>query len=355
MCSQAGGTIGHAVGHTASGLWNKAKGFASTAAQNIGSQLEGFAEGGEVHHCSTGMPHDENCPHFADGGTVQDNTQFAQDPGLAVDHAILQNGLLHTLTKTGRTKSDEPGRASSEFIESAKKGKKKLAGHAKSLLDPKAEPIKSNPEEVDGLEKHLNELRMNPHLAENVGGDLGDNLPDHQVHLAAKLASVMNHFDSIRPASSQGGPLDKINPPSQKEMAHYRRQLEVAQNPALVYQKAKQAMLQPGDMNTLQSIYPKLHDSMVSQAGDAVVDAKSEGKELPKHAKRGLGQLMSQNLGFVHTPLAMQFIIQANSSVPPQGPGKSKGKATNKAVDESNKTAQLEATPLQSRQLDKRD
>lgn len=339
---------------TAGRIWEKAKGFATTAAQNIGSQLEGYAEGGEVSHCESCQPHLPDCEHFADGGTVEENTQFAQDPALSLDHAILENGLLHTLTKTGHSRSKDPARTSTDFIDSAKRGRNKLDSHAKALLDPRAEPINSNDDDVDALEKHLEDLRMNPQLAQNVGGDLGDSLPDHQVHLAGKLASVMNHFDSIKPKSAQGAPLDKITPPSKKELAHYRRQLAVAQNPALVYQKAKQAMLQPSDMATLQNIYPKLHQSMVSKAGDAVVDAKSQGMELPKHAKRGLGTLMQQNLGFVHTPAAMQAIIQANASVQSGQRGGSKGKATNKAVDESNKTAELEATPLQARQLDKK-
>lgn len=345
---------GGGLGATAGRLWEKAKGFASTAAQNIGSQLEGYAEGGEVHYCSHGMVHEEDCEHFANGGEVAENTQFAQDPGMAVDHAILANGLLHTLTKTGHSRSEDPAKIPTDFMDSAKRGRKKLDGHAKALLDPKADPIESNPDDVDGLAKHLDEIRANPSLAENVGGDLGNSLPDHQVHLAGKLASVMNYFDAIKPKSAQGAPLDKIMPPSQKEQMHYRRQLEVAQNPALVYQKAKQAMLQPGDMNTLQSIYPKLHQSMVGKAGDAIVDAKSQGMELPKHAKRGLGTLMSQNLGFTHTPAAMQAIIQANAPTPSGQQGGGKHKATNKAVDESNKTADLEATPLQARLLDRK-
>ena len=236
-------------------------------------------------------------------------------------------------------------------MEAAKRGRKALDGHAKNLLNPKAEPIEPNKDDADALGAHLDAIQMNPSLAENVGGNLGDSLPDHQLQLAGKLASTLNYFSSIKPKSAQGASLDKVMPPSQKEMHHYRRQLEVAQNPALVYQRAKEAQLQPGDLNTLQSVYPKLHQQMVNKAGDAIVDHKTQGLELPKHAKHGLGMLMQQNLGFCQTPAAMQAIISANA--PSEPPRKDKGTPA-KAVDESNKQAQIEATADQSRRLDRK-
>jgi superoxide dismutase len=118
-----------------------------------------------------------------------------------------------------------------------------------------------------------------------------------------------------------------------------------------VYQRAKEAQLQPGDLNTLQNVYPKLHQQMVNKAGDAIVDHKTQGLELPKHARRGLGMLMQQNLGFCQTPTAMQAIISANA--PSEPPRKDKGTPA-KAVDESNKQAQIEATADQSRRLDRK-
>lgn len=357
-CECGGGGAGHAVARTASNLWSKAKGFTSTAAQNIGSQLEGYAEGGEVHYCTHGMPHEEGCDHFADGGTVRENLEFAQDPSLALDHAILANGLHHTLTKTGHSRSEDPGKIPSEFLSAVRRGKKSLEAHAKSALNPDAQPMKSNGDDVAALEKHIEDLRTNPHLAENVGGELGNAFPNHHVQLAGKLAAVMNHFDSIRPKSAQGAPLDNVMPSSKKEMVNYRRQLEIAQNPALIYERAKHAVLQPSDLATIQNIYPKLHQAMVNKAGEAIVDHKSQGKDLSKNAKHGLSILMGQNLGFSQTPVAMQAIIQANApSQPPTRKqlGGSQNKPTEKAVTESNKTAQLEATADQARQFSRKE
>lgn len=341
-CKCGGGGLGAVAGR-----------FVERAASHFGSmaQGEGYAHGGEVHHCLTGMPHMESCEHFAKGGGVHENQQFASDPAMALDHMILEKGLHHALTKTGHSKAKHQG---AEFLEHANAGRKKLDNHAKNLLNPDAEPITANADETKALGDHLDSLQMNPSSALAVGGSLGDSFPDHQLHLAEKLARASNYFDSIKPFANHGAPLDKIMPPSQKEKAHYARQLAIAQNPALVYQKAKEAMLQPSDIDTLQAIYPKLHQAMVNKAGDAVVDHKAQGLELPKHAKHGLSVLMQQNLSFIQTPLAMQAIMQANAPEhPAAAPGKPAARARNKAVDESNKQAQLEATSDQKRLLEK--
>lgn len=317
-----------------------------------GFASETLAHGGEVHYCADGLPHNEDCAHFASGGEVADNQQFAQDPAMALDHVILEKGLHHVLTKTGHARVKHHG---AEFLDNARRGKKSLDTHAKNLLNPKAEPIMANADDTKALGEHLESLRMNPASAQDVGGSLGDALPDHQLHLAEKLARASNYFSAIKPFAGHGGSLDKIMPPSKKEQSHYERQLAVAQNPALVYQRAKEAQLQPSDMDTLEAVYPKLHQAMVAKAGDAVVDHKAQGLELPKHAKRGLSTLMKQDLGFLQTPLAMQAIIHANTPENAQAaPGKPAQKARNKAVDESNKQAQLEATPDQARTLDRK-
>jgi hypothetical protein len=345
-CRCGGGGVGALAGR----FYEKAKNFASGVAESYGSSsaYEGFSSGGSVHYCTSGMPHDETCPHYADGGAVAENQQFAQDPGLSLDHAILERGLLHVLTKTGKSRSENPGKVAEDYMDAAKRGRKQLDNHAKNLLNPDAEPIVPNREDAEALGSHLEALQQNPAAAESVGGELGNAFPDHQVQLAGKLASVLNHFQAIKPPSSQGAPLDKINAPTPREQANYKRQLEIAQNPAMVYQRAKHAMLQPQDMATLQAVYPRLHAAMVNKARDAVVEHKSQGMELPRHVKHGLSQLMGQDLGFLQTPAAAQAIIAANAPMQPPGGG-AQHKATNKAIDESNQQAQLEATADQAR------
>lgn len=347
-CKCGGGGLRASAGRT----WEKVKGVASSVAETYGASgaSEGYANGGEVHHCSTLMPHDELCEHFANGGQVQENQQFAQDPALSLDHAIIAKGLHHVLSKSGHTRSQDHGR---DFMEAAKYGRKAIDAHAKNLFND-SEYAKSNDDDVAALENHLEEIQMNPKLAEDIGGSLGDNLPDHHLQMAGKLASILNYFSAIKPKAAQGAPLDNVMPPSQKERAHYKRQLAVAQNPALIYEKAKRGMLQPGDLHTMQAIYPKLNHAMVNAAGDAIVDAKHNGVELPKNAKQGVGMLMGQSLSFMQTPAAMQAIIAANAPEQQQGRkqlGGSQNKPTDLGVRESNKQAQIEATQSQERKL----
>jgi hypothetical protein len=348
-CACGGGGLKASAGRA----WEKAKGFASRVVENYGASgaAEGYAEGGEVHHCESCQPHLDACEHFASGGQVADQHKFAEDPSLSVDHAILGQGLAHTLAKAGRTRSKDHTR---DFMEAAKRGRGALDTHAKALLNHKADPVPHDKNGTELLESHIEALRMNPSLAEELGGGIGDGLPDHQMQLVGKLASVMSYFDALKPHASQGGPLDKVVPPSKREMARYKRKLAIAENPALIYEKAKNATLHPGDIEIVKTIYPKLYQEMCERAADEIVNAKTEGRELSRREKHGLGILMGQDLGFIHTPEAMQAIMKANAASPiPQRKqlGGNQNKPNDTGVRESNKQAQLEATQSQEREL----
>src|SRR5665213_2708296 len=66
-----------------------------------------YAKGGQVHFCSTISPHHEDFEHYAEGGQVEANQEFEQNPDLSLDHSIVAHGLLHLLTKTGHSRSED--------------------------------------------------------------------------------------------------------------------------------------------------------------------------------------------------------------------------------------------------------
>lgn len=216
--------------------------------------------------------------------------------------------------------------------------------------------IKPDIDAREKLKEHLDQLRLNPEQLINVGGNLGNVLPNHAVALAARAATALNYLTSLKPKGSQSNPLDPVVPPTKASHALYNRQLDIAQNPNLALQHVKNGTIQPVDLNTLKTLYPNLHTSMVQKAGEALIDAKANGMDIPRRTKQGLSDFLGQPLDFVQTPAAMQAIIKANT--PPmqaQAPQKKPKKASGVELDQIDKTESNLATPDQARLMDKKE
>jgi hypothetical protein len=312
-----------------------------------------YAQGGEVHHCSTLQPHSESCPMFASGGEVEANQEFESNPSLSVDHAIAANGLLHTLQKTGHSRSEDPNKPTQDYIDSVRRGRKSVESHTKNHFDKKHEHPEANKDDIGALKKHLDYLRENPSAMLEIGG----NIPgSHSGVLSAKAATTMNYLNSIRPKQFQAGPLDPPMAPSKMDSQYYDRQVGLAENPVSVLGHVKAGTIQPQDLQTLRALYPNLEQSLTNQVGSSLIDTKTKNEEISHKHKMGLSRLLSQPLDGSMTAQSMQAII-ASAKTPEQGNGKGKKSsgqptaATQKTLD---KTDSLYQTPLESRQINKK-
>ncbi len=308
---------------------------------------EQYAAGGDVH-CSADRAHHESCEHFADGGTVESQQEFASNPDLAVDNAVAHNGLLHTLSRTGYTKSQEPGREHSEFLDAHHRGRAALRSHTRSLLDPKSPNHKHDKSRTEALQSKLDELQANPDRALAIGGNLGDTLPMHHAALAAKAGTAMTYLQSIKPTPMQGGPLDATMPVSHMAQREYQRQVAIAEDPRLVLQYIKEGTIVPQDLQTLGALYPKLRQSLQDRAFETLADAESSGKKLTYKQKRHLGVLLGQPMTLQQTPQGCQAILQANAPTqPPAAPGKPPKKASATELKQINRVDEMSQTNLQ--------
>lgn len=328
----------------------KESGSTKTQVPYIGA----YADGGEVHYCSMMKPHQESCEYFADGGQVEANQEFLSNPPLAVDHAIAHHGLLHALTKTGHSRSDNEQKPTEDFVDASKRGRKSVSNHMEHHFDKKHENVESNPHEVEALKNHLDSIRENPSQLLDVGGNL--NLPDHQAALGAKAATAYNYLSSLKPSQAQSSPLDEPMPVDKMSEAHYNRQLSVAQSPLAILGRIKNGSVQPDDLQTLKTLYPHLAQSIQSKAGESLIDAKTKDTEIPYKHKMGLSMLLGQPLDSTMTLDAMQAIIHSAPGIPEseQAPlGKKEG-ATAQTQKTISKVDDLYKTPLEDIQTDKR-
>ncbi len=314
---------------------------------------EFHADGGEIHFCKQSGTHDPSCDHFADGGQIQANTEFEASPGLALDHSIVSHGLLHALTKSGHSKSDNLNKPTEDLIDHAHRGHRSLKSHAENHFNSKHEHPESHKDEISGLKNHLDSIRQNPEQLLDVGGFPG--LPGHSAALGAKAAAASDYFDTIKPKQPLPGPLDPVMPPDKLAEQNYRRQLGIAEKPLSILNKVRNGTILPSDMQTLVAIYPDLAKSIQSQAFESLVSAKTKGIKISYAHKMGLGIVLGEPLDATMTPQAMQAIMKANAGAQTESQGMPQKKAGATAATQKTiaKVDDLYKTSLEKIQTEK--
>lgn len=290
-----------------------------------------YAEGGEVHFCDSNIPHLPDCEHFADGAMVEQNNEFINNPALAVDHHLSHHGLSHSLTSAGYTKSEDPNRIPEEFMDSHKRGRAALKSHSTNFIGKDKLEVNHDKDKREALKSYVTDASANPMKMIEAGGNLGQHFPDHAGIVAAKASTAVSYLDSIKPKPQQAAPLDPIIQPSKFQKSQYDRQVDIAENPFIVYRHTKNGTLQPQDVVTIQTIYPNLHKKMLVHAMDALVNKQMNGEKIPYPQQQSLSLLLGEPLDYTLTQGAMASIMMANAGaqVQSQGmPGKPKGGAT---------------------------
>ncbi len=268
-----------------------------------------------------------------------------------VGKSHLRESMKHLAGPIMEQESHPAGlRSSVDYLSTSFRGRDSLNRSVENLIDGKGRIVEHNQKSTEDLKKLVDEMSANPEALLNVGGDLGHYLPDHGAQIAASTGAAVQYLNSIKPLNTQSAPLDPVLPPSKAAMANYDRQVTLAQNPLLILQHAKDGSLLPTDIATLQTIYPKLHQSIVDKVGQQIIESTSKGSKIPYKMRSSLSMLLGQPLDSTMSQSSMQAIMK--SSLPPQKPGGKPAPATAlKAQDKANKMTE---TPLQKREITKK-
>jgi hypothetical protein len=126
-------------------------------------------------------------------------------------------------------------------------------------------------------------------------------------------------------------PQSKIDP-DPVALQQYANRVEVAQNPAVVFDRIKDGSLTPEHVETLKAVYPALVPQYQSALMEAIQDSKHP---IPYEVRHGLGMLLDVpttyendgNLGRIQAgfaPLAPEQSGLPQASVQPMGAGTAK-------------------------------
>jgi len=241
----------------------------------------------------------------------------------------------------------EAFRSAVNYLNTSMKGQDKLKQFTSDLLRSKNHKIHVDEKSREGLKEHIQKLALNPELALETGGHLGHYLPNHGVQLGALTGAAISYLDSIKPQRIPVGPLDDQPPISKSQESAYNRQVDIAQQPLLALEHVKNGTLIPQDIKTISTIYPSLYKKMSSDINEDLINAKSEGVQIPYHIKTSLSAFTGQSLDATLQQSNMQAAMAANMpQTPPEPPNGSK-KPSKLSTAQQEKTNSLYETNTQ--------
>lgn len=252
--------------------------------------------------------------------------------------------------------NSEAMKSSVDYLGNVLKGDKALTTSIENVFragEVIPEHLMPTPEKREKLQKSLDYVNNNPDNMMKVGGNIGHYLPSHATTAATIAATAQNYLNSLKPKQSVSNALDTKPPVDQAQAAKYSRALDIAQQPLLILQHVKHGTLLPQDVQTLNTIYPGLHNKMVSLLTQSIIQAKADGKTIPYKTKMSMGLLMGYPLDSTMNPASSQAIIQSAGpqQMNRQTASKAPRNATGVQLKQMNNVASMYQTPLESRQI----
>lgn len=255
--------------------------------------------------------------------------------------------LLKFLGSTGPVDASA-WKTAADLIERTYKGQKLIERATKSVFQAgKAvlpDALYPDEKKTERLDKKLKELGQNPEPMFDIGGKTAQYMPEHAQAMGETAANAVTWLNNQRPKEAQLGILD-AKPPVPKEVSdHFKRTLQIAEQPLVSLQHLKDGTLQPADVQTVQTLYPQLYSKLSQGLVSELIDHKSEEEPIPYKTVLGLSMFLAQPLDGTMTPQGIQA-IQASLSSPQAGqPG------THGSMKAMSDQASRDMTPGQQRE-----
>jgi len=245
-------------------------------------------------------------------------------------------------------------KAASDLGLAAVKGASALSRASKNIFKAGEEVLPSRliPTEKDRskLNKTLDAYQENPDKMFDIGGPTGHYLPGHASALGQLAGSSMNTLLSMKPKPSKAAPLDQKPVVSKAEQEKYDRALDIAQQPLMVLEHIKNGTLQPQDVQVFNSIYPALHQKLISKLTEDLTNHLAKDREIPYQTRMGLSLFMGQALDSTLTPQGIMAAQSANVHVNAQNAADQPQIRQKHSMNALNKLAQNDMTAAQARE-----
>lgn len=267
----------------------------------------------------------------------------------------LRYSMLKFLS-SGQPIKAEGFKAMTQYMANAIKGAALLAKASEAVFKPGSQVLASNlmPDSKDRekLSNIVDKYEKSPNeLVDNMKGDAGHYMPDHQQSLASSTVRNLEYLKGIKPQPVQLSPLDEPIKPSPEATARYNRALDIANQPAVVLQHVKDGTVQVSDLQDLKALYPALYPKISQQLSNAMINRSAEDNQIPYKTRMGISLFLGQPIDSTMTP---QSIMAAQPKPKPQNQNQqSPEKKQKHSTSSLNKVSKSYQTPGQGAEADR--
>lgn len=191
----------------------------------------------------------------------------------------------------------------------------------------------------DQLVDHLNNAHPNISTA----------APNIAPHVFSAATNAIQFLNSTLPSHGNELPQDQAPGPSTQQKNAWLDLHKTVSDPVSVLDHVKNGTLNSHHMEALTSVYPDLHQEMVSKMSPHLGD-----KQLPYSRRMAISKFIGQPLDSTMTPESFQAILSSSASQTQSGQPAPK-KASGVELNQLNKVNQLYQTPLQSREAPQKE
>lgn len=233
------------------------------------------------------------------------------------------------------------------------KGEKIMDMAAKNVFKPGIEALADNMipklKDREKLRARLEEIEENPEQIMNQTDKFTQYFPDHAGAKGATVGAAYEYLKGIEPKAKKNLIMDQERKPDSHVESDYARALDLAQQPALAFQRIKDGTINSQDMKLLQSVYPSFYKSAVVKLHNELVNHLSKEGTVPYKTRVGLAKFFGEPLDSTMLPTSMMSIQQSMATAPAkppiQAPKKGGGGGKAKALE---KQASLLQSPQQA-------
>lgn len=189
--------------------------------------------------------------------------------------------------------------------------------------------------------------QLNDHLATS-HPNIAEAAPNIAPHVFSAATNAIQFLNSKLPSHGNELPQDRSPGPSQASKTAWLDLHKTVSDPTSVLDHVKNGTLNSHHLEAMQSVYPDLHQEMVSKIGEHLTAA--QGKKLSYPKRMAISKFIGQPLDSTMTPQSFQAILASNGPSAASAAQKEPKKASGVQLNQLNKVNQLYETPLQQRE-----
>jgi hypothetical protein len=195
----------------------------------------------------------------------------------------------------------------------------------------------------------LNPDQLVDHLT-NAHPNISNVAPNVAPHVFSTATNAIQFLNGKLPSHGNELPQDRAPGPSSVQKRAWLDLHEAVSDPVSILSHVKNGTLNSHHLEALQSVYPDLHQEMISKITDHLGSLQSKDKQLPYGKRMAISKFIGQPLDSTMTPQNMQAVLASAGQQQAQSQAGPK-KASGKELDQINKVNEIYQTPLQQREI----